>query len=81
MPVSRDYKGYTKHKSTVSKLFPVLNKCPYCKTMHTTMEMTPLQKWLSHWHQACPSCVYKRHDDEGSGYMKRDKTGARRGNQ
>jgi len=77
MPVSRTYKGYTKHKSTVSKLFPVLNKCPYCKKMHTTMEQRPLQKWLNYWSQSCPACVYKRHD-EGSGYNERNQTKPRR---
>ena len=51
------------------KGFPVLNKCPYCKEFHATIEDTPLAPWLHHNHVACPDCKHNRSKTEqGEGY-------------
>jgi hypothetical protein len=51
------------------KGFPVLNKCPYCKIFHTTLEVRPLAPWLHHNHVACPACKHNRSKTEqGEGY-------------
>jgi len=44
MPASVNYQPI-KHRHK-GKGFPVLNKCPYCKEFHTTIELTPLAPWL-----------------------------------
>jgi hypothetical protein len=51
------------------KGFPVLNKCPYCKEFHTTIEQRPLAPWLRFNYQACQNCKVNRHKTEqGEGY-------------
>ena len=50
MPASERFQPI-KHKMK-GKGFQVLNKCPYCKEFHATIEDTPLAPWLHHNHFA-----------------------------
>ena len=56
-------------------------KCPYCEKLHNYWdEVKPRPGEIGR--VFCKKCEHLRYGgDEGSGYMKRDKTGARRGNQ
>lgn len=56
-------------------------KCPFCEKLHNYLdEVKPKPGQIGR--VFCPEHKYLRYGgDEGSGYLKRDKTGARRGNQ